>query len=329
MDDLLLFVLIDASGVLVELHQILNVVGSQREDEGILAGVDDGRGLSGNFLAAHKVLDVLGDNDLHTVVFPDALCQLEHEVQSDRELGVDKDVGLVNDHHNLSMQTVFQVVIPVLDDLIVDVLEHQQHLGIGNGGVPVCQHGLEVEDREIGIRRDRAGAVPYVGIPPAGGELGNVVHQRSEHGADILVIRILEFRQNGVVEVVKDRIVLRSQPGEIGLRRDLKPRIEPIHHAVQILHGVLIAVRQNLPEELLQKLEVGGIGPAGSALPRLVIIQSGDDVEGIEPPIHSVAHIDDLPVEVTRQLGILILRVQHEDLGVIGGQVGQDGLSRV
>ena len=84
---------------------------------------------------------------------------------------------LIDDYYNLTVQLVFQVVIPVLDDLIIDILQYQKHLGVGNGGVPVRQQGLEVEYREVLIRGNGGGAVPDIRISSAGGEFGNVIHQ--------------------------------------------------------------------------------------------------------------------------------------------------------
>ena len=46
---------------------------------------------------------------------------------------------LIDHDYDLPVQIVLQVVIPVFDDLIVNILKYQQHLGICDGGVPVCQ----------------------------------------------------------------------------------------------------------------------------------------------------------------------------------------------
>ena len=128
---LLLF--IDTAGLLIQAAKIVHIIRRQSEYEAVLAGVDDCGGFPRDFLASHKVLDILGDNDLHTVILTDTLCQLEHEVQSNRELGIDEYMSLVDNNHNLSFQVISQVVIPVLDDLIIDIFQHQQHLCVGYG----------------------------------------------------------------------------------------------------------------------------------------------------------------------------------------------------
>ena len=73
-DDLLLLHLIDTAGLCIQRTQVIHIVGCQSKDQTILAGIDDRRRFSCNFLAAHKVLDILGDHDLHTVVLTDTLC---------------------------------------------------------------------------------------------------------------------------------------------------------------------------------------------------------------------------------------------------------------
>ena len=54
-------------------------------------------------------------------------------------------MGLIDYNYDLTVQAVTQVVIPVLNDLIIDILQHQKHLRIGDGGIPVRQQGLEVK----------------------------------------------------------------------------------------------------------------------------------------------------------------------------------------
>ena len=327
--DLLLLHLVDTAGLLIQLAQVLDVVGRQGEDEAVLAGVNDGRGLPGDLLAAHEVLDILGNDDLHTVILTDTLCQLEHEVQGHRELGIDEYVGLVDDHHYLALQAVLGVVVPVLDDLVVNILQHQQHLGVGNGAVAIGQQALEVEHREVLVGGDGGRTVPDVGVPSAGGELCHVVHQSAQDGADVLVVRLLELCQNGVVQVVEHRVVLGPEFGQVRLRRDAMVGVHPVDEAVQVLHGVLVAVREDLLEELLQELQVGGITAGHRGAVRLVIIQRGDDMEGVQTPELGVAHVDELAVKVFRQLRVLVFRVQNEDLAVLGGEVRQQTLGGV
>ena len=191
--DLFLLVLVDAARILVKLHEILNVVRGKREDKAVLAGVDDRRGFSRDLLAADEVLDVLRDYDLHTVVLTDTLGELEHKVQRDGVFRVNKDVRLVDDDHDLAFEAVFHVVVAVLDDLVIDVFEYQQHLRVGDDLVSVGEHTLEIEHCEVALCRDRRRPVPNVRVAPAGGELGDVVHQRPKQGADVLVVSTLIF----------------------------------------------------------------------------------------------------------------------------------------
>ena len=327
--DLLLLGFVDAARVLVQFDEILDVVRREGKNEAVLAGVDDRRGLAGDLLRAHEVLDVLRDDDLHTVILTDTLRQLEHEVQRDRVLRVDENVRLINDDHDLALEAVLHVVIAVFDDLVVDVLEHQQHLRVGNRLVAICQHTLEVEHREVGIRRDRARAVPDVRVASARGELRHVVHQRTEHRADVVVVRALEFLQNRVVQVVEDRVILRRQLGKIGLSRDVEVAVETIQQRVEVLHRVLLAVRQDLTEELLEELQVRGVAAARAAFARLVVVQRSDDVERVQTAILRVTDVDDLAVQIARQLLILVFRVEDEDLRVVRRQVGQNALGGV
>ena len=101
--NLLLLHLVDTAGLFIELAQILNIVGCQRENKAILAGIDDCSGLARNLLASHKVLDVLGNYNLHTIVLTDPLGKLEHKVQCNRELCIDKHVGLIDYNYNFPM----------------------------------------------------------------------------------------------------------------------------------------------------------------------------------------------------------------------------------
>ena len=176
-----------------------------------MAGIDDCRGLSRNLLGTDKVLDVLRDNDLHTVVLTDTLGELEHEVQRHRELRVDEHMRLVDHHHDLALAVILRIVIAVLDDFIVNVLEHQQHLRVGDRRVAVGKQTLEIEDREVFIRRNGGRPVPDVCVAPAGGKLLYIVQKRAQHGADIVVIRRLELGENCVVQIVEGRVILRTQ----------------------------------------------------------------------------------------------------------------------
>ncbi len=135
--DLLLLALVDSAGLLIQSAKVGNIVRCKREDKTVLAGIDDCRGFTRNFLAADKVLNVLRNNDLHTVVLTDTLCQLEHKVKRDRIFRIDEDMGLVDNNHDLTIQFISCVIITVLDDLVVNVLQYQQHLRICNGGVAV------------------------------------------------------------------------------------------------------------------------------------------------------------------------------------------------
>ena len=159
-DDVVLLALIDRTGVLIEPDEVRHIVRREREDETVLARVDDRGRLAGQFLRAHKVLDVLRDDDLHAVVLTDTLRQLEHEIEGDRELLVDEHVRLVDDDHDLAVRLIGHVVLAVLDDLVVQPLQDEQHLGVRDRPVLVGEQGLEVEHDEVLGRRDGRGSVP-------------------------------------------------------------------------------------------------------------------------------------------------------------------------
>ena len=125
-------------------------------------------------------------------------------------------MGLIDHDYDLTVQTVSGIVFPVFDDLIVNIFQYQQHLRVGNGGIAVRQHGLEVKDRKILVRGHRRRTVPDIGISSAGGELGHVIDQRTQHGTQILIFRPFKFRQDLIIEIVKDRIILRFKSGKIG-----------------------------------------------------------------------------------------------------------------
>ena len=218
--DILLLLFIDPAGLLIQLAEVIHIIGCQTEYKAVLAGIDDGRRLPGNLLAAHEILDILGDDDLHTVVLTDTLRQLEHKVQRYRELCIDKNMGLIDNDYDLPLQVIPEIVIPVLDNLIIDILQNQQHLRVGYGGVPVRQKGLEVEYREVLIRGYGGRSVPDIRISSAGGELGDVIHQGTQHLPQVIVVGTLKFCQDHIIKVIKDRIVFRMQNREIRLRRD-------------------------------------------------------------------------------------------------------------
>ena len=307
----------------------MHVVGRQGEDQAVLAGVDNSGGLPGQLLAAHKVLDVLGNDNLHAVVFPDALGQLKHEVQGQRVFGVDKYMGLVNYHDDLPAGLVFQVVLPVFDDLVVQVFQHQQHLGVGYRVVPVGQQGLEIENNEVLYGRQGGGTVPDIGVPPPGGKLGDVVHQYPEVGLEIVALGALKLLQNAVVQVVENGVVLRPEGVQVGVLVDPLLAVYPVNQIVQILHRVPVNLREDLAEKLLQKLEVGGVGTGFLTVLRLIVLQRGDDVERVDPAVGGIGHVDKLAVKVAGQLGILVFRVQDKNFAVVRGQVGQDALGCV
>ena len=327
--NLILLDLVDAAGLFIELAEILNIIRRQREDKAVLAGVDDSGGLAGDLLAADKVLDVLGDHDLHTVVLADTLGQLEHKVQCDGKLGINEYMRLVDDHHDLAAQAIPCVVIAVFYDLVVDVFQHQQHLRVRDGAVAVGDQGLEIEYRKILIGGDGGRTVPDVGVPSAGGELRHIVHQCPQNGADILIVRLLELREHRVVQIVEHRVILGTQPAQIRFARDAVVRIHPVDETVEVLHGILVAVRQYLAEKLLQKLQMRGIAAGDRGAVGFVVVQRRNDLERVEPPKLSVAHVDELTVQVFRQFCIFVFRVKNEYFAVVGGKIRQQALGGV
>ena len=327
--DLILLDGVDAACLLIELAQIIHIVRRQTENKAVLAGIDDRSGFSGDLLAADKVLDILGNHDLHTVVLTDTLGKLEHEIQSDRELGVDENVRLIDHDHDLAVQTVLGVVITVLDDLVVHVLEHQEHLRIGDGRVAVGKEGLEVEDREVLIGGNGRGTIPDGRISAARCELGNVVHQRLQHGAQVGIIGTLEVLQHQVIQIVEDRVVLRTELRQVGLGGDVEVGIQALHQRVEVFERILLDIRQNLAEEFLQELQVCGKAVTAAAALGLIVVECGDDMERVQTPVGRIADIDDLAVEIVGKVGVLILRVKDENLSILGRHIGQDGLGAV
>ena len=122
--NLILFAFVNSARLLIQCAQILHIVGRQRKDKAVLAGIDDGGGLPRYFLAAYKVLDILGDDNLHTIVFTDTFRKLEHEIQCNRELRVDEYMGFINGNYYFAVCMVFRVVIPVFDNFVINVLQH-------------------------------------------------------------------------------------------------------------------------------------------------------------------------------------------------------------
>ena len=117
----------------------MHIIWRKSKNQRILTGIDNGRGFPGNLLTSHKIFDILCNNNLHTIILTDTLSQLKHEIQRKRILCVNKYMGLVDYHNNLPGCMVFFIVIPVFDNLIIQPLQHQQHLRIGNKIVAVCQ----------------------------------------------------------------------------------------------------------------------------------------------------------------------------------------------
>ena len=220
------------------------------------------------------------------------------------------------------------IVILVLDDLIIYVFQNQKHLRVGYGTVTVCQKALEIKYSKIFVRSNGRRSIPDVGVPASGRKLRNIIHQRAQHGTDIFVIRLLKLRQHRIVKVIKNRIILRCQLGQVRLRRNAKDGVHAVHQIAQILQCVLVTVRQDLTKKLFQKLQMGSIASRNRLSALLVIIQCGNDLEGIDTTLLGIAHIDKLPVEVLCQLRIFILRIQNEYLGILRRQICQNIFGR-
>ena len=94
---------------------------------------------------------------------------------------------------------VFGIVVAVFYDLVVNIFQYQKHLGVSYRLISVCQHTLEIENGEVFVRRYRAGTVPDICVASAGGEFGNIVHQRSQHIAGKDVVAALEFLKHLII----------------------------------------------------------------------------------------------------------------------------------
>ena len=187
---------------------------------------------------------------------------------------------LVNNHHDLAFQAVLGIVIPVFDDLVIDILQYQQHLRIRNSIIAVGKQGLEIKDGKVFFCGNGRLSVPNGCISAARREFCNIIHQHPQIRADVIVVCLLELCQNCIIQIVKNRVILRTQPGKVRIRCDPLVDVHTIHQRVQILQGILIAIRQNLTEELLQKLQMRCITVCGFSA-CLIIVQRGNDVEGI------------------------------------------------
>ena len=121
------------------------------------------------------------------------------------------------------------------------------------------------------------------------------------------------------------------EPGKIRLGSDAEVQIHPLHQRVQVLQCIPVDIRKDLTEEFLQELQVGGKASCrtAAALTGFIIVQCRDDVEGIQSSECGISYVDDLAVQIVCQLGIFILRIQDEDLGILGGQIQQKGLRGV
>ena len=97
----------------------MHIVGRERKDKGILTGIDNGGRFPCQLLRSHKIRDILGNDDLHTVILSDTLCQLVHKIQGNGILAVDKHMGFIDNDNNLPLRLIADVVIPVFDNLIV------------------------------------------------------------------------------------------------------------------------------------------------------------------------------------------------------------------
>ena len=121
-------------------------------------------------------------------------------------------MGLVDDHHDLAAGLILDVVIPVFNDLVVQPLEHQKHLGICNGIVLIRQQGLEVKHDKVFVGADAGRSIPQNRISAAGGELGNIVEQHPQVALAVFTAGQLEIVEDLVVQVIKCGEVLRCQP---------------------------------------------------------------------------------------------------------------------
>ena len=62
-----------------------------------------------------------------------------------------------------------------------------------------------------------------------------------------------------------------------------------------------------------------------AAFSGFIIVQCRDDMEWVQTTVLCISHIDDPTVEIVCQLRILVLRIQDEDLGILGSQIQKQG----
>ena len=147
-------------------------------------------------------------------------------------------MGLVNYNHNLPGCPEPQVVVPVLDNLIVQPFQHQQHLRVGHRVIFVRQQRLEVEHNKVLLGADGSRSVPESGVSAACGEFGNVVQQHGQIGLAVRSCGHLKIVEDLFVQIVKGGVVLRPQPAKVRLTVNSLGLIHADGNIVQILQGI-------------------------------------------------------------------------------------------
>ena len=118
-------------------------------------------------LVRDEILDILRNDNLHTVVLSDTLCKLIHKVERNRVFFVDENVRLVYYNDNFSVRLVKNVIVAVFDNLVVEVFQHEKHLRVCDCVVSVCKQRLEVKRDEILLCGDCGGVIPKVRVSAA------------------------------------------------------------------------------------------------------------------------------------------------------------------
>ena len=154
-----MFFFVDASRLFVKLDKVVDVVWRKREYQRILASIDNRCGLAFDFLRPHKIGKVLGDDDLHSPIFSDTFCHLRHEIKRDWIVWIDEKVRLVNRDDDFTIVgfvalVILGVEIFVVYDFVVQISEHQKHLGIGEQRVVVGKKRLKIEADKVFVGFD-------------------------------------------------------------------------------------------------------------------------------------------------------------------------------
>ena len=216
---------------------------------------------------------------------------------------------LVADDHRVQIFSV-SVKLSCVDDFLLDKPEHQEHLRVRNDIVLICKQALKVKIYDARVRFQRGRRVPDIRIPPAY-KFSEIQFRRAHIAQSKAVHTFLIFCLQRFEQIRKQREVLRFEIRAIRRFRDALPLIRFHDKVIDEFDHVLRRADKHDLEKALQHFQMrierdDGIG--GRALFREYLI----DMERIDTPLLRVAHVDDVPFQISRKRQIFCFGIAYD-----------------